>query len=235
MKKLKYTLLLLSMGFVVGGSLTGAFSYFSSRAELKQNSFTYINNIGSVEIEESNWDENSAIDLKPNSTIDKNPVVVNNSNYDIYTLIKVEVPVVNAKAIISNDIWKRYIDFDNIESASIDTFKKIPLAVPSKKHTSPNDEDGCEKWDEVTSEVESMSNQLNGSSSTVNYWFIYKNKIAAGEKTDVPAFEELRILNIAEVEAMPNDISMNIKAYSVNASSYNSLEDAKTAMISVYK
>lgn len=97
MKKRNLTNLLgvlsLSSVLFVGGVLA-----FLSDADTKTNSTT-VGKI-SIDLQEPNWVENSAIELTPNKEIPKDPQILNNGVNPAYVFLEVQVPYVN---IVTSD------------------------------------------------------------------------------------------------------------------------------------
>lgn len=90
MKKKRNLIVVLAMALILAIGMVSA--YFTDTTG-KTNNFT-VGNI-SIDLTETNFDEEAAKNITPNQTIEKNPQIVNDGANDAYVFMSVEVPKAN--------------------------------------------------------------------------------------------------------------------------------------------
>ena len=183
---------------------------------------------------EPKWKPNDALNIVPDTTLDKDPYVTNNENIPTYVFLKVTVPAVKYKYDQSSGATQGSMAYDGT-SDYVPIYKFINSDGTNNEETDISKtnqkvNDGWKLVSFTSPSTEQNPRLINGDDSTkaaYEYVYYYYGSSAATTitaldphtQTTKPLFDKVHLLNFRNDEATTNPYSIN-RDYSITVEAY---------------
>lgn len=222
----KQAVALLLCGCLAGGATAyGAYAYFSGKTETVHNTYKLAKGskgeLGTIKVVETEWDKVTEHLFAPNQTLKKNPVMHSDMGYDSYCIVRVQIPIIEAKAVIDTENSNLFGTEVN-DGTTLAKMAGVKLKYRDNLCFNTND------FTDITGKdiKELVDNAQVG--DKISLYFAYNDILSAGDSTS-EIFDSIQAPDYTEISNISN-YTVDIDAYAIQSIGYTKDEAIQTLM-----